>query len=61
MLVDDYRDDTYHQSQFSKDDSIRISDAVELGLVNPHSFHPTKEGHVKIANYIDEEIDLDDF
>ena len=61
MLVDDYSDDTYHVSQFSGKDSVRISDAVKLDLVNPHSFHPTKEGHVKIADYIDEEIDLDDF
>ena len=61
ILVDDYRDDTYHNSQFSAKDSIRISDALKLKLVNPYSSHPTKEAHVKIANYIDEEINLDDF
>ena len=58
MLVNDYRDDTYHQSQFSKNDSVRISDARKLKLVNPISFHPTKEAHEKIADFIDEEINL---
>ena len=57
-LVDDYRDDTYHASQFSSNDSVRISDAQKLNLVNPHSLHPTKEAHVKIADMIDEEINL---
>tara|TARA_B100000945_G_scaffold284564_1_gene254278 strand:- start:30 stop:782 length:753 start_codon:yes stop_codon:yes gene_type:complete len=58
ILVDDYRDDTYHASQFSSDDSVRISDALKLKLVNPYSSHPTKETHVKIAELIDEEINL---
>ena len=56
MLVQDNIEDTYHQSQFSDKDSRRISTAVKLGLVNPYSYHPTKETHIKIADLIDEEI-----
>ena len=49
---------TLCSSSASSNDSVRISDAQKLNLVNPHSLHPTKEAHVKIADMIDEEINL---
>ena len=58
MLVKNYSDDTYHKSQYDPKDSQRIYEAKEIGLVNPFSLHPTKEAHVMIANFIDEEINL---
>ena len=36
-----------------KMDSHRIRDAVRKKLVNPHSLHPTKETHVKIADMLE--------
>ena len=58
MLVQDNYEDTYHQSQYSSGDSKRISEALKLGLVNPHSFHPTKESHIKLADFLDKELNL---
>mgnify|MGYP001185686553 CR=1 FL=1 len=40
------------------DEYERRKKAVELGLVIPYSGHPTKESHIKIADMIDEEINL---
>ena len=42
----------------SGDQYERSCKASRLGLVSPYSGHPTKESHIKIADMIDEEINL---
>jgi hypothetical protein len=42
----------------SGDQYERKCKASRLGLVSPYSGHPTKESHIKIADMIDEEINL---
>ncbi len=37
-------------------DSKRIDEAVRKKLVNPHSLHPTKETHVKIADMLEKPL-----
>lgn len=52
-LIDDNEgsDDLYHTSMWNNDSS-RIDQACKLGLVNPLSFHPTADGHRKIADFL---------
>jgi len=42
-------DSKYHSSAWVHDTN-RIDFLVEKGLINPFSFHPTKEGHILISN-----------
>lgn len=42
-------DANYHSSAWVHDTN-RIDFLVEKGLINPFSFHPTKEGHILISN-----------
>ena len=42
-------DSNYHSSAWEHDTN-RIDFLVEKGLINPYSFHPTKEGHIMISN-----------
>mgnify|MGYP001808637555 FL=1 len=46
----------YHMSQFTMKDSRRLQKLAKAKKVNPHSFHPTKEAHVAIADMIIKEI-----
>ena len=46
----------YHMSQYAMTDSKRIQVLLEAKKVNPHSYHPTKEAHVAIADMIMKEI-----
>jgi len=55
-LLSSYRristeNDTYHRSEWHVD-SARINLAVEKGIVNPISLHPTSQSHEKIANWL---------
>ena len=65
MLVKNYINDTDYKQQdvsymhrFDPLFSKTISEAKKNGLINPHSYHPTKKSHAKIADMIDEEIKL---
>jgi hypothetical protein len=44
-------DNRYHGSEWSID-SNRISHLIKCGLLNPHSHHPTQEGHRQIADFL---------
>lgn len=48
-------DNKYHTSSFSKD-SNRIQFLIDKGILNPHSYHPTKLGHQTIADLLHKEI-----
>jgi len=48
---------TTHKSDFSCD-ADRIAYLSRIGLVNPFSFHPTKEGHRQIAKYFETKINF---
>ena len=54
-IVPQYFD--YLKSKYMLEKNSR-NEAKKLGLVNHFSSHPTKEAHIKIANFIDEEINL---
>ena len=43
--------ETYHTSDWKNDNQF-INTALELGLVNPISLHPTVEGHQRIADFL---------
>ena len=43
---------TYHKSAWNNDDT-RLKPLIDLELLNPYSFHPTKLGHEKIAEIIE--------
>ena len=48
LLIDtDENDDSYHKSD-GDDTDWKITKAKDMGLVNPHSGHPTQAGHFKI-------------
>ena len=49
-LVD--MDNSYHKSLW-KVDSNRVQWLMDKGLLNPFTYHPTKQGHEMIANIID--------
>jgi hypothetical protein len=51
------QNDSYHISQYTRD-SKRIDYAIQLGLANPYSYHPTREGHKLIAELINRQISL---
>lgn len=42
-------DSKYHSSAWEHDTN-RIDFLVEKGLINPYSYHPTKQGHMLISN-----------
>ena len=44
-------DNNYHVSDW-KNDASRISYLQKLGLLNPFSYHPTKQAHEQIANML---------
>lgn len=46
----------YHKSSWVID-SKRVSFLLENNLVNPYSFHPTKQGHEEIAKIISKQLD----
>ena len=46
----------YHKSSWVADSS-RIKFLLEQGLVNPHSLHPTKQGHIEIADIIGKQLE----
>jgi hypothetical protein len=48
-------DHKYHRSSWLIDTN-RVKFLVDEGFLNPHSFHPTKQGHELIANILDEYI-----
>ncbi len=64
MIVNNCNDDNHKQEdlfympRFDINFSKSISEAKKKGLINPHTFHPTKKSHAKIADMIDEEINL---
>jgi len=47
----------YHKSDWSDTDR-KITKAKGDGLVNPYSFHPTQESHIKIADLFKKEINF---
>tara|TARA_R110002126_G_scaffold204516_1_gene351906 strand:+ start:6 stop:782 length:777 start_codon:yes stop_codon:yes gene_type:complete len=49
-------DTKYHKSNW-KIDSNRISYLMMRGVVNPYSYHPTKEAHIQIADYLSPSIE----
>lgn len=49
------QDTKYHMSSWMQD-SNKIPYLVEHGILNPLSYHPTKQGHIDIANFIEPEI-----
>lgn len=49
-------DDNYHLSQCNND-SNRIEYLVKCGLLNPYSYHPTKEAHLQIADIMSKYIE----
>jgi len=64
MIVNNCNDDNQEQEnlfympRFDINFSKSVSIAKKKGLINPHTFHPTKKSHAKIADMIDEEIKL---
>jgi hypothetical protein len=48
-------DSNYHMSNWSIDTN-RVDFLVKKKLLNPHSHHPTKEGHLQIADMISDSI-----
>jgi len=48
-------DNDYHTSTY-REDTNRIKFLAEKGIVNPYSYHPTKEGHQQIAEMVLNEI-----
>jgi len=48
-------DTCYHTSSW-QDDSVRISELVKKGILNPISFHPTLHGHELIAAWVERGI-----
>jgi hypothetical protein len=48
-------DNQYHTSNWDID-SNRVSYLVDRGILNPHSYHPTRVGHEQIANILDEYV-----
>lgn len=46
----------YHKSSWVMD-SNRVAFLLENNLVNPYSFHPTKQGHEEIAKIISKQLD----
>lgn len=56
LLIDtDVNDDSYHKSDW-KDTDWKIKKAKDMGLVNPHSGHPTQAGHLKIYKWLRSEL-----
>ena len=49
--ISDFKDDSYHMSNWHID-SDKIKTALEYGLVNPYSLHPTKKGHESMAKFL---------
>lgn len=49
------QDTAYHMSTW-REDSNKIPFLVNNGILNPYSFHPTGQGHIDIANFIEPEI-----
>ena len=45
----------YHQAEW-RSDSKRIEQAKNKELVNPHSLHPTKETHIKLADILEKPL-----
>ena len=58
LEFENYDPDEYHVSQFNKDDSRRIRFLEKKELLNPYSYHPTREAHVMMANLFDEVIKI---
>ena len=50
-------DRKYHFSIFKKDTN-RLDKLVEIGVLNPFSYHPTKKGHQQIAEILERNIQL---
>lgn len=44
--------DSYHESIWLKNDDPRLDTLVDIELLNPHSYHPTKLGHKKIVEIL---------
>jgi hypothetical protein len=56
LLIDtDENDDSYHMSDWT-DTDWKIKKAKDMGLVNPHSGHPTQAGHLKIFKCLIKEL-----
>ena len=49
-------DSKYHKSTWQVDTN-RVPYLVEKKILNPHSYHPTKEGHIQIADYLSPSIE----
>tara|TARA_R110001592_G_C12921175_1_gene728507 strand:- start:54 stop:797 length:744 start_codon:yes stop_codon:yes gene_type:complete len=59
LLIDtDLKDSSYHKSDWD-DVDWKITKAKDTGLVNPHSGHPTQAGHLKIFEYLRDELGED--
>ena len=58
LEFDNYDPDEYHVSQFNNDDSRRMRFLEKKELVNPYSYHPTREAHARIAKLFDEVIKI---
>lgn len=48
-------DSRYHASTW-RQDSNKLPFLVDHGILNPYSFHPTIQGHIDIANFIEPKI-----
>ena len=50
-----YENDSYHFSTHGLDCD-RVNYLLKNSILNPHSLHPTQEGHKMIADILDKEI-----
>jgi hypothetical protein len=48
-------DNRFHASNWTID-SNRVRYLVDHGILNPHTYHPTRVGHAQIANILDEYV-----
>lgn len=48
----------YHTSMWQIDDQL-LPALVDIGILNPYSFHPTQKGHEMIADYLASKIGLE--
>ncbi len=58
LLTEDYaQNDQYHMSNWNDTDR-KITKAIQMQLVNPHSLHPTQTGHKKILDLFNTQINF---
>ena len=58
LQFNNYDSGEYHVSQYNNDDSRRLKFLEKKELINPHSYHPTREAHARIAKLFDDAIKI---